>query len=140
MHGMCSSFGELVWFYVGKWANWQCRNPDSVGVIFVFQHRLFRVLSWKHPTHTISAMAVYSFICLDPHLLAVLPVVATLLFIMVPAFITRHPPPPPSIPGKIEPYSAQGGPIAPPPEVRAVSEMSKVRTLCFVRKTKISRI
>ncbi|KAF8476214.1 integral peroxisomal membrane peroxin-domain-containing protein [Kalaharituber pfeilii] len=101
------------------------RFNARVGVVFVFQHRLLRVLSWKQPTHTLSAMVVYSFVCLDPHLLAALPLAIILLFIMVPAYITRHPPPPPSIPGKVEPYSAHGGPIAPPPEIKAVSEMSK---------------
>ncbi|KAF8467326.1 Peroxin/Dysferlin domain-containing protein [Kalaharituber pfeilii] len=101
------------------------RFNARVGVVFVFQHRLFRVLSWKQPTHTLSAMAVYSFVCLDPLLLVALPIAVMLLFIMVPAFIARHPPPPPSIPGKVEPYSAHGGPIAPPPEIKAVSEMSK---------------
>ena len=97
-----------------------------IGVVFVFQHRIFRVLSWDQPTHTLSALAVYSFICLDPQLLAVLPLVLILLFIMVPAFIARHPPTVPTMPGKVEPYTAHGGPIAPPPEVKAVSEMSKV--------------
>jgi len=70
-----------------------------------------------------SALAVYSFVCLDPYLLAVLPVAVVLLFIMVPSFITRHPPPP-SMP--MEKYTAHGPAIAPPPEVKAVSEMSKV--------------
>ncbi|CAZ81703.1 unnamed protein product [Tuber melanosporum] len=93
-----------------------------IGVVFVFQHRLFRLLQWRKPTHTMSALAVYSFVCLDPYLLAVLPVAVVLLFIMVPSFITRHPPPP-SMP--MEKYTAHGPAIAPPPEVKAVSEMSK---------------
>ncbi|KAI5811391.1 integral peroxisomal membrane peroxin-domain-containing protein [Peziza echinospora] len=101
------------------------RFNARIGVVFVFQHRIFRVLSWDQPTHTFSALAVYSFICLDPQLLAVLPLVLILLFIMVPAFIARHPPTVPTMPGKVEPYTAHGGPIAPPPEVKAVSEMSK---------------
>lgn len=100
--------------------------PIRVGIVFVFQHQLYRLLAWKEPTHTLSFLAVYSFVCLDPQLLAILPVVMVLLFIMVPAFIARHPPPPASISGKIEPYTAHGGAIAPPPEVKAVSEMSKV--------------
>ncbi|KAF8443427.1 Peroxin/Dysferlin domain-containing protein [Terfezia claveryi] len=105
------------------------RFNARVGVVFVFQHQLFRVLSWSHPTHTLSAMAVYSFICLDPQLLAVLPLAILLLFVMVPAFIARHPPPPntgtPQKGGKVEVYNAYGAPIAPPPEVKAVTEMSK---------------
>lgn len=74
-------------------------------------------------------MAVYSFICLDPQLLAVLPVAIILLFIMVPAFIARHPPAPntgvPQKGGKVEVYNANGAPVAPPPEIKAVAEMSK---------------
>ena len=74
-------------------------------------------------------MAVYSFICLDPQLLAALPLATILLFVMVPAFIARHPPPPNAgvlqKGGKVEVYNAYGAPVAPPPEVKAVTEMSK---------------
>ncbi|KAL7271830.1 Peroxisome size and maintenance regulator [Rhizina undulata] len=39
------------------------------------------------------------------------------------SFITRHPPPPTGMP--MEKYTAHGPAIAPPPEIKAVSEMSK---------------
>lgn len=104
-----------------------------IGVVFVFQHRLFRLLQWQKPSHTLSALAVYSFVCLDPYLLAVLPVACVLLFIMVPSFVIRHPPPP-SMP--MEKYTAHGPAIAPPPEVKAVSEMSKVVPLSHTICTK----
>lgn len=94
-----------------------------IGVVFVAEHRLRRLLSWKHPTHTLSFLALYTFVCLDPYLVFALPPAMTLLFIMVPSFITRHPPPPSGMP--LEKYTPHGPAIAPPPEVKAVSEMSK---------------
>ncbi|KAI5777222.1 integral peroxisomal membrane peroxin-domain-containing protein [Geopyxis carbonaria] len=99
------------------------RFNARIGVVFVFQHRIFRLLGWRKPTHTLAALAVYSFVCLDPYLLAVLPFAVVVLFIMVPAFIARHPPAP-SQP-TLSNYTTSGPPIAPPPEVKAVSEMSK---------------
>ncbi|TGZ84828.1 integral peroxisomal membrane peroxin [Ascodesmis nigricans] len=94
-----------------------------IGVVFVFQHRVIRMLQWQNPIHTISAMAVYTFVCLDPYVLAVLPVAIVLLFVMVPAFMVRHPPPPSGF--AIESYNARGAATAPAAEVTAVQEMSK---------------
>lgn len=95
------------------------RFNSRVGIVFIFQHRLLRLLSWKEPSHTLSLAAVYTFICLDPYLIFALPPIVILFFLMVPSFIARHPPAPNSI------YTASGPAIAPPPEVRAVSEISK---------------
>ncbi|KAI9678065.1 MAG: hypothetical protein M1817_006009 [Caeruleum heppii] len=99
------------------------RFNSRVGVVFVFQNRLIRLLSWRTPTHTLSFLAVYTLLCLDPYLLAVLPLVILLLFVMVPSFVTRHPPPPTNL--STDSYSAYGPPVAPPPTVKPVSEMSK---------------
>ncbi|KAF8244042.1 Pex24p-domain-containing protein [Wilcoxina mikolae CBS 423.85] len=95
------------------------RFNSRVGIVFIFQHQLFHLLSWREPSHTLSLAAVYTFICLDPYLIFALPPVVILLFLMVPTFIARHPPAPNSV------YTASGPAIAPPPEVRAVSEISK---------------
>ncbi|KAF3907901.1 hypothetical protein ABW21_db0202114 [Orbilia brochopaga] len=99
------------------------RFNQRVGVVFVLQHRLIRLLTWRKPTHTLSALAVYSFICLDPYLLASVPLACVLLFVMVPAYISRHPPAPSRLP--TDPYPSRGPPSATPPEVKAVSEFSK---------------
>ncbi|KAI9656166.1 MAG: hypothetical protein M1829_000434 [Trizodia sp. TS-e1964] len=99
------------------------RFNSRIGVVFIFQHRLIRLLSWKAPTHTLSLLSVYTFVCLDPYLLAVLPVAGILLFLMVSAFLTRHPPLP-STPVP-DPYSASGPALAPPPDVKPVGEFSK---------------
>jgi hypothetical protein len=96
------------------------RFNSRVGIIFIFQHRLLRLLSWKKPSHTVSLAMIYTFVCLDPYLIFALPPAVILLFLMVPSFITRHPPAPDN-----SVYTASGPAIAPPPEVRAVSEISK---------------
>lgn len=99
------------------------RFNARIGVVFVFQNRVIRLLQWRNPTHTLAALAVLTFVCLDPYLLAVLPFAVGLLFIMVPAFIVRHPPAPS---GDVrDKYTPSGPAIAPAPEVKAVSEMSK---------------
>lgn len=73
-----------------------------------------------------SFLFAYSFVCLDPHLLAIIPIGAGLLFVMVPAFLARHPPPPSLSTSSIAPYySYQGPALAPPPEISPASETSK---------------
>ncbi|KAI9802641.1 MAG: hypothetical protein M1825_002663 [Sarcosagium campestre] len=99
------------------------RFNARIGIVFVFQNRLIRLLSWRVPTHTLSFLAVFTFVCIDPYLLSVIPLAATLLFVMVPSFIVRHPPAPTDLP--TDSYSANGPPVAPPSDVRPVSEMSK---------------
>lgn len=95
-------------------------------MVFLFQNRVERLLAWENPTHTLSFLFVYSFICLDPHLILVLPVVVLLLFIMVPAFITRHPPPPSTSTSSITPYYSYDGPaLAPARTIKPASETSK---------------
>lgn len=95
-------------------------------MVFLFQNQVERLLAWEKPTHTLSFLFVYSFICLDPHLILVLPLVVLLLFIMVPAFITRHPPPPSTSTSSITPYYSYEGPaLAPARTIKPASETSK---------------
>ncbi|KAI9759795.1 MAG: hypothetical protein M4579_002094 [Chaenotheca gracillima] len=107
------------------------RFNARIGVVFVFQARLLRVLTWQTTSHTLSFLAIYTFICLDPSLLIVLPVAITLFFVMVPAFTARHPPPPTSTltsrTAAADAYSywTRGPPLAPPASIKPVSEMSK---------------
>lgn len=95
-----------------------------IGVVFVFQTRLIRLISWKTPSHTLSLLAVSTFVCLDPYLFAVLPILVALFFVMVPAYLVRHPPPP-SVISQTPFYSINGPPLAPPRTVRPASETSK---------------
>ena len=95
------------------------RFNSRIGIVFVLQHQVMRLLSWKTPSHTLSLGLVWTFVCLDPYLVFALPPAASLLFLMVPSFIARHPPAANSV------YTASGPAIAPAPEVRAVSEISR---------------
>ena len=103
------------------------RFNARIGIVFVFQNRLIRLFTWVNPMHTLSFLSVYTFVCLDPYLLVVLPLAVILLFIMIPAFIARHPPPPPSaITSATTPYYSYIGPaLAPAPTVKPASETSK---------------
>lgn len=98
------------------------RFNARIGVVFVFQNRLMRLFSWKEPTKTLSFLAALSFGCLNLGLLAVLPLVICILFIMIPAFITRHPPPPDP---PLASYEVQGPASALPPNIKPAPEMSK---------------
>ncbi|KAA8641912.1 hypothetical protein EYZ11_002156 [Aspergillus tanneri] len=102
------------------------RFNARIGIVFSFQNQLERLLGWKKSSHTFSFLFVYSFICLDPHLLAIIPIAAVLLFVMVPAFLARHPPPPSTSTSSITPYySYQGPALAPAKTIKPASETSK---------------
>ena len=117
-------------FSLGTMSNNFRRFNARCGIIFVFQNRLIGLFTWRTTTHTLSFLAVYTFVCLNPYLLMVLPLAAALLFVMVPAFIARHPPPPPpksssSKPDQTAGYSYSGPPIAPARTIRPAAETSK---------------
>jgi hypothetical protein len=104
------------------------RFNARIGIVFVFQNRLIRLFTWRQASHTISFLATYTFVCLNPYLLAVLPLAVILLFIMVPAFISRHPPPPPqnTTSATTPYYTTYTGPaIAPARTIKPASETSK---------------
>ncbi|KAI1613234.1 integral peroxisomal membrane peroxin-domain-containing protein [Exophiala viscosa] len=105
------------------------RFNARIGIVFVFQNQLIRLFTWRVPTHTLSFLATYTFVCLDPYLLVVLPLAVALLSIMVPAFTSRHPPPPRhSALSSTTPYDHQaytGPAIAPARTIKPVSETSK---------------
>lgn len=103
------------------------RFNSRIGVVFVFQARAIRMLSWRRPTHTLSFLAVYTFVCLDPSLLPLLPLVVLLVSVLVPSFIARHPAAEFNLTSEqdIIGYSAHGPPIAPAVTVKPVKEMSR---------------
>lgn len=105
------------------------RFNARIGIVFVFQNRLIRLFTWRTPTHTLSFLTTYTFICLDPHLLIVVPMAIALFYIMIPAFTSRHPPPP-SIPignaSTRDYHQAYTGPaLAPATVIKPASETSK---------------
>lgn len=69
------------------------RFNSRIGVAFVFQNRLIRLFTWRQPTQTLSFLFVYTFICVNPYLVPVLPLACLLFFVMVPSFLVRHPEP-----------------------------------------------
>ncbi|KAI9037608.1 PEX28-32 family peroxisomal membrane protein [Aspergillus affinis] len=102
------------------------RFNARIGIVFSFQNQLERLFSWKQSSHTFSFLFVYSFVCLDPHLLVIIPIASILLFVMVPAFLARHPPPPSTSTSSITPYYSYHGPaLAPAKTIKPASETSK---------------
>ncbi|KAF2621811.1 Pex24p-domain-containing protein [Macroventuria anomochaeta] len=99
------------------------RFNSRIGVAFVFQNRLIRLFTWRQPTQTLSFLLMYTFICIDPYLLPVLPLASCLFFIMVPAYLARHPPPPTSFPTDL--YPLGGPPLADAPTIKPAPEFSK---------------
>ncbi|KAK0786656.1 Peroxisome size and maintenance regulator [Friedmanniomyces endolithicus] len=98
------------------------RFNARVGIIFVLQNRLIHLFTWARPSATLSFLAVYSLLCMQPHLLPVLPLAGLLFSIMVPSFLARHPAP--ANDPRVE-ASYWGPSIAPPSRVKPVPELSK---------------
>ncbi|KAI9368174.1 Peroxin/Dysferlin domain-containing protein [Aspergillus egyptiacus] len=102
------------------------RFNARIGIVFQFQDSAERLFSWKQQSHTFAFLFVYSFVCLDPHLLVVIPMATVLLFVMVPTFLARHPPPPSTSTSSITPYySYQGPALAPAKTIKPAPETSK---------------
>ncbi|KAL1855695.1 hypothetical protein VTK73DRAFT_8526 [Phialemonium thermophilum] len=128
------SYAERPGFTVTTMSNNFRRFNARIGVVFKFQARVLRLLSWRRPTETLSLMAVYTFVCLDPYLLFALPFVAALVGVLIPSFVARHPAAPsPRLGGSssgaaavdTSPYSPRGPPLAPAPDVRPAKELSR---------------
>lgn len=98
------------------------RFNARIGVVFVLQNRMIHLFSWQRPTATLSFLAVYSLICLQPHLLPLIPLVVILFSVMIPSFLARHPTP--ANDPRIEP-SYHGPPTAPASRVRPAPDLSR---------------
>ncbi|EMC98827.1 hypothetical protein BAUCODRAFT_145847 [Baudoinia panamericana UAMH 10762] len=98
------------------------RFNARIGVVFVLQNRIIRLLTWHHATATLSFLAVYTLLCLQPRLLPAMPIIGLLLWIMMPSFLARHPAPADDT--RIE-WMFHGPPVAPPSRVRPAPELSK---------------
>jgi hypothetical protein len=71
----------------------------------------------------LSFLFIYTFTCLDPTMLIIVPIAIILYFVMFSSFLTRHPPPPHVPLDSLYPLS--GPPLAPPTKVKPVPELSK---------------
>ena len=100
------------------------RFNARIGVAFVFQNRLIHLFTWKQPTQTLSFLLVWTFICVDPYLLPVLPLVCGMFFVMVPAYLARHPEPDASGSDMYK-GSLGGPPLADPKTIKPAPEFSK---------------
>ncbi|KAB5572667.1 integral peroxisomal membrane peroxin-domain-containing protein [Coniochaeta sp. 2T2.1] len=104
------------------------RFNARIGVVFHFQARVVRLLSWRQPTHTLSLLAVYTFLCLDPYLLFVLPLLLIIICVLIPSFIARHPAPAANPSEEFlrdMDYRPRGPPLAPAVTVKPVKELSR---------------
>jgi len=121
------AFAQRPNFNITTMSNNFRRFNARIGVVFKFQSKALRVLSWHQPSQTMSLLAVYTFICLDPYLLSVLPIAILVVGVLIPAFLARHPAPPKGTLSSEQGvgYSPRGPPLAPAPTVRPVKELSK---------------
>lgn len=103
------------------------RFNARAGILFKLQDLTESLFEWQHPTQTLSFLAVYTFVCLDPHLIFVLPLVLLVLAVLIPGFVARHPAPPKGTLSSEQGvgYSAAGPPLAPPVTVTPVRELSR---------------
>ncbi|KZL78889.1 integral peroxisomal membrane peroxin [Colletotrichum incanum] len=122
-----SAFSQRPNFNITTMSNNFRRFNARIGVVFKFQARVVRLLSWRRPTHTLSLLAVYTFVCLDPYLLTVVPLAGFLLAVFIPSFLARHPAPPSGTLSSEQSigYSPKGPPLAPARTVKPVKELSK---------------
>jgi hypothetical protein len=120
------AFAERPGFSVALMSSNFRRFNARIGVVFKFQARVLRLLSWRRPTHTLSLLAVYTFVCLDPYLLLALPLAIALFGILVPSFVARHPAPS-SDSDRVRNlgYSPRGPPLAPARTVKPAKELSR---------------
>ncbi|KAI6250261.1 Peroxisomal membrane protein PEX29 [Erysiphe necator] len=61
-----------------------------IGAIFSLQRKLKKLIAWSSYTQTTSFLAMYTLICLEPHLISVLPLVFTLL-LLTNSYSTHNP-------------------------------------------------
>lgn len=109
-------------FSVGLMSSNFRRFNARVGIVFVLQNRLIHLFTWRHPTSTLSFLALYSLLCLNPHLLPLIPLGGLLFYIMIPSFLARHPTS--TNDPRMEP-SLKGPAIAPPSRVKPAPDLSK---------------
>ncbi|KAK5992395.1 Peroxisomal membrane PEX29-like protein [Cladobotryum mycophilum] len=121
-----SAYDQRPNFTLATMSNNFRRFNARIGVVFKFQDKVVHLLMWRRPTHTLSLLAAYTFICLDPYLLSVLPIVILVLGAFIPGFLARHPAPPKgTLSSEQMGYSPRGPPLAPAATVRPVKELSK---------------
>ncbi|OAA42210.1 peroxisomal Pex24-like protein [Metarhizium rileyi] len=110
------------------------RFNSRIGVVFRFQDKVEALLSWQTTSHTVSYLAILTFICLDPYLIAALPIAFLVFGILIPGFVARHPAPPKGTLSSEQSigYSPTGPPLAPAATPKPAKELS----MDFVRNAR----
>ncbi len=62
-----------------------------MGVFFTIQYTILKIINWANPNMTVAVLILYTYICLHPFILVLLPFIYLLFGIMVPAYYHRHP-------------------------------------------------
>ncbi|KAF2484027.1 integral peroxisomal membrane peroxin-domain-containing protein [Neohortaea acidophila] len=109
-------------FSLGVMNNNFRRFNARIGIAFVVQNKMIQLFTWHDPIATLSFLAVYTILCLEPYLLPLVPLVGLLFAIMTPSFLARHPIP--KNDPRIEP-SFRGPASAPASRVKPAPELSK---------------
>ncbi|CAX42982.1 peroxisomal integral membrane peroxin, putative [Candida dubliniensis CD36] len=58
---------------------------------FALQYEVLYIIAWKKPTKTISALVLYTAVCLWPHLVLAYPLIFVLFSVLIPGYVHRHP-------------------------------------------------
>ncbi|CAD6501022.1 BgTH12-06722 [Blumeria graminis f. sp. triticale] len=97
-----------------------------ISVVFEFQRKIAKLLSWDIPTQTMSFLALYTLTCLNPDLICVFPVAAILLALLIPSYTSRY----------FAQFTTESTQI-PAPTINPVREMSKdfFRNMCDLQNS-----
>ncbi|AET37832.1 Pex28p Ecym_2076 [Eremothecium cymbalariae DBVPG len=63
----------------------------KLGLLFEFQDSIIRLITWRNPSGTITALMLFSFICFNPMLLPIISLGYVLFGLMIPGYLHRHP-------------------------------------------------
>ncbi|EAZ62814.2 predicted protein [Scheffersomyces stipitis CBS 6054] len=63
----------------------------KMGMFFELQYGIIHIITWRKPTKTLTALVLYTTICLWPHLVVTYPLIFLLFGIIVPGYLHRHP-------------------------------------------------
>lgn len=67
------------------------RLSSQMTLLFKIQYGIIHVITWKKPSKTLTALVLYTSICIWPHLALAYPLIFILYGILVPAYLERHP-------------------------------------------------
>lgn len=63
----------------------------KISVVFLVQYGLIRIITWKHPTKTLTALILYTALCIRPHFILIYPLLFFFMGVIIPAYLDKHP-------------------------------------------------